>query len=215
MTTTEPSKACSTCKDTKPLSEYHRDGSKKAGLSCRCKPCTAERCARRYKASPEKAIERSARRRKNSPEQVTSGLARWYSNNAEKVIKRSTRWAMENPEKATENHARWRTKNSEKIAENGARWSKDNPDRKAAQQAKRRASKLQATPAWANHAEIAKMYKLADMLSVLNGVSYHVGHIYPLHGKTVCGLHVHQNLQVLPSNVNLSKSNKVLVGDHT
>ena len=57
--------------------------------------------------------------------------------------------------------------------------------------------------------EIENYYWLAQDLRATSGENYHVDHIIPLRGKNVCGLHVPWNLQVLPSDINLSKSNKL------
>lgn len=68
-----------------------------------------------------------------------------------------------------------------------------------------------ATPSWLTpdqKKEISKFHWLARDLEVITGEKYQVDHIVPLQGKEVCGLHVPWNLQVLPSDLNLSKGNR-------
>lgn len=56
-----------------------------------------------------------------------------------------------------------------------------------------------ATPAWADLSAIGDVYVKATALG------HHVDHIIPLRGKTVCGLHVECNLQILPPDINRKK----------
>jgi hypothetical protein len=84
---------------------------------------------------------------------------------------------------------------------------------RAHHQAKRRAVKLNATPSWLSDSqkeEILNLYWLAQDLRVVTGGDYHVDHIVPIQGKTVCGLHVPWNLQILPADVNFAKGNNLL-----
>lgn len=77
--------------------------------------------------------------------------------------------------------------------------------------AKRRAAKLKATPAWLTEqhfAEIEAIYSHARDCRLVTGEAYHVDHIVPLQGRNVCGLHVPWNLQVLPAEVNVRKNNR-------
>ena len=85
---------------------------------------------------------------------------------------------------------------------------KDRPDLKRARNARRRSKKLQATAPWADNAAIAAIYTRAAELTASTGEPWHVDHIDPLQSSLVCGLHVAENLQVLPASVNCSKSNK-------
>lgn len=74
---------------------------------------------------------------------------------------------------------------------------------------KRRAAKLRATPAWADLVAIEAFYLEAARISIQTKVTHHVDHIVPLQGRTVCGLHVHYNLQILTGAENVAKSNKL------
>lgn len=74
--------------------------------------------------------------------------------------------------------------------------------------AKRRAAKVSATPRWASLQAISQVYKEAKRVTEATGVKHVVDHIVPLQGETVCGLHVENNLQVLPEVENLKKWNK-------
>lgn len=75
--------------------------------------------------------------------------------------------------------------------------------------AKRRSSKLQRTPKWADLEKIKAYYDVCAFFNEVNGYTkYHVDHIAPLQGKNVSGLHVHTNLQVIPAKENLTKGNK-------
>lgn len=58
------------------------------------------------------------------------------------------------------------------------------------------------TPKWANKSEIEKFYLNCP-------AGYEVDHIIPFKGKTVSGLHVHNNLQYLTPSQNRVKGNRL------
>lgn len=88
------------------------------------------------------------------------------------------------------------------------KYRKSRPDVKRAEDAKRRADKINRTPSWANLSDIKNIYSWARLASVSTGVEHHVDHVIPLKGKTVSGLHVETNLSVVPYWENLEKNNK-------
>ena len=81
-----------------------------------------------------------------------------------------------------------------------------------AKKAKRRCSKLQRTPKWLtkqDYIDIKTIYDLATAKTKDSGYEWHVDHIIPLRGKDVSGLHVPDNLRVIPALENLRKGNRL------
>lgn len=83
--------------------------------------------------------------------------------------------------------------------------------------ARERQSQLKLrTAAWADLEEIDRVYAEAERLTQETGVEHEVDHVIALkavdeNGQHVaCGLHVPENLWVIPKSANRSKSNKML-----
>jgi hypothetical protein len=92
-----------------------------------------------------------------------------------------------------------------------ARWQKKNKGKVNANTRKYQAAKLKRTPTWLTSFELLHMqclYQVAAMRSKESNQKWHVDHIIPLQGKNVSGLHVPWNLQVVPAEDNIKKSNK-------
>jgi hypothetical protein len=122
-------------------------------------------------------------------------------------------WLAANPEKNKTRNAEWYAAHPEKVESNKARWAahgqerdETNPKFRAAREAKRRAMKLQRTPKWADFEKIEDVFAQAQAArEFFPEVEWNVDHVYPLQGKWVSGLHVHENLQVLPGVENSRK----------
>lgn len=130
----------------------------------------------------------------------------WRKANRKHCLGYERQWREANPEYKAEYNRRWRKANPEYYRQ----WVKDNPAAAAAKRAKYRASKLKATPTWANQNRITDMYAAARLLTEQTGIAIHVDHIVPLQGKDVTGLHCEANLQLLPADANLSKGNRLI-----
>lgn len=131
--------------------------------------------------------------------------------NKEKV----NNWKLQNPEKAsiTSSNAskKWYSDNIEVRKVTMAEWQKMNPSKCASISAKRRSAQILRTPKWledTHFKQIQSFYVTAEKYSVESGIKHEVDHIVPLQGKSVCGLHVPWNLQVIPVSANRSKGNR-------
>jgi hypothetical protein len=68
--------------------------------------------------------------------------------------------------------------------------------------------KQKLTPRWANKDTIKQIYNEAKLLTEKTGIKHHVDHVIPLRSYYVCGLHVENNLKIVPAKDNIEKSNK-------
>ena len=143
-----------------------------------CKPCIA--------------ISQKEYRRSHAAH-ISALKKQWTTKNAEHKAQKDRVYAINNPE-------------ARKLAR--AKWDQKNPGATSAAKAKNKVARLLRVPAWLTEDDfwaVEQAYELSQLRTKMFGFSWHVDHIIPLKGRKVSGLHVPQNLQVIPAVENLRK----------
>ena len=102
-----------------------------------------------------------------------------------------------------------RRNNMNHTEESRAQWARDKTNRRCG-----RAKQAKFTDELTQLVTI-EAHDLRKRRNLITGFDWHVDHIIPLKGKTMCGLHIWSNLQVIPKILNLRKGNKEMVNRHT
>ena len=173
------------------------------------KPCPLGHVAERLvstKACSECVREKKHRWNKENPEKVAKQRREWVSRNPEKAKESKSLSQKRNRESANARNRKWAEANRDKLREKDRIYRISYPEKGAARQSKRRSAVLQRTPLWADFDKIARAYELAAEYRD-KGIDAEVDHIIPLQGKTVSGLHVQGNLQIIKREYNRSKAN--------
>lgn len=134
--------------------------------------------------------------KQSSKDKIAAYLKEWRANNQESIINYRSEYKNSNKDKLQARKKSYRLRNPSKISSLNA---------------KRRASKLERLPKWLSQSDIKYMeslYSSARRITKCIGLQFHVDHIIPLQGQLVSGLHTPSNLQIISSNLNLSKHNK-------
>lgn len=119
-------------------------------------------------------------------------------------------------EKARIKQREWRINNPKHTGAAAAkkRYKLNNPHKVRADTVKRRVTKMQRTPQWLSADDLwmlEQAYDIAALRTRLFCFKWHVDHIIPLQGRRVSGLHVPNNIQVIPALANLAKANKYTI----
>lgn len=149
-------------------------------------PCIQGHDGKRYVRNGDCFECRKIAKRKKTPSGNIwrAGYSReYYKKNRDKLLARQKKWRATERGKAIEREKR----------------------------AKRRVLENQRTPSWADPDAIRCLYQEALRKTLETGIVHHVDHIIPIKGKLVSGLHIETNLQVIPAEDNIKKSNKYQV----
>lgn len=142
-------------------------------------------------------------------ESVKAAAKQRYERKREEIIFAVKNYAKQNVEKIKNYQSAYRAENKNKHQKYLKDWRKKNPESKALDSAKRKAQFLLRTPDWLTDSDLDRIrnkYKEARWMTQRSGVKHEVDHFYPLQGKLVSGLHVPENLRVIPAHVNNKKN---------
>ena len=180
-------KTCSKCKQDKPAAAFYANKRMKDGLNTFCIEChKADNIAR-------KATKRAV------PTFHAAELA-YKKQYRERTGPQRYAYMQE-----------WRKQNQEHLRAWGKQYRTDNKARCNYLCQLRKMSLMQRTPKWLVADDlwmIEEAYSLAVQRTKLFGFAWHVDHQIPLRGKLVSGLHVPNNLRVVPWFENQAKTNK-------
>lgn len=145
------------------------------------------------------------------PSCIAKYMAEYRKTHAERLSQQKKAWSENNRDrKAAMDRAYAKAKPEVRRAARQG-WEQRNRGLAAALKAQNKLARAQRVPSWLTEDDrwmIEQAYELAAKRTAVFGFPWHVDHKIPLKGRRVSGLHVPDNLQVLPAKDNLRKNNR-------
>lgn len=200
-------KTCTSCHLYFSLDQFYRKNTGKFGRQEKCKKCSATYAKVQNKKHKNKRQARALQYYKENQEKKKYQQKQYRLNNQEKVKQQRKKYYEKHRSKLLEQKKEYYHNNKSDIKEKRKLYVEQNRHKVNAAHIKRKVQKKQATPPWADLQKIEHVYWVCNFISEITGIKHHVDHVHPLLGKTICGLHVHTNLQILTAEENMKKGN--------
>ena len=184
-------KRCRRCNIERPKSDFYLYARNKDGLDSYCKICRKDKWVNYRNEVYEPKRKLAVEKRKQEKQKI-----RELTKEAKLEARR---------QKKREYQAQYRQRNPTAYKQ----WVDSNRGYYNSVKRLRKHGIRNATPKWADLDKINNIYSLAVEMNKMGTERWHVDHEIPLNGKTVCGLHVHENLRIIPAKENLRKSNRL------
>jgi hypothetical protein len=160
---------------------------------------------RNYRPMNREALRnKNSQRRRDNPQKARNYYNKWVNKNRVSHLSKRKELREKNAEFLRSYRAKRYVEKRDLIRAQSKAWVDKNKGKQSSMKANCRIARMFRVPRWANLTAIAEIYSARPD-------GYHVDHIVPLQGKTVCGLHVEHNLQYLSAVENIKKGNRFSV----
>lgn len=171
-----------------------------------------------YQQNREKILDQKKGYFERMREDIRAKRKAFYQKHKDKIDSKNFCYRLANYERYLQYHAEYRAANRESRIEYLRDYYRRNYKRDLrklyARVEKRRAAKIKRTPLWFGEFDrfvFEEAFDLAVFRLAATGVRHEVDHMLPLQGTKVSGLHVANNIQVVPVFVNRMKMNSMLL----
>ena len=168
----------------------------------------------RYQAKRDEILEAErARRSANADEINAKRRAEYTGEKRVRVLAQVRAYQSRNSEAVSVKRRAHYADNRDQMLKRSKQYRQRASRDIAARNLRRVAVKRQAVPEWASEFDRLvelEAHALTASRESSTGIAWHVDHMIPLQARSCRGLHVWNNLQVIPAAMNIAKGNKMI-----